>query len=186
MKRHRSKRVSNRTRRRASDKKRWSSREDEVIRTLYPDYRKLQGHLSKRSYYAIRSRARTLGVAPQRHIWTNHEIAKLRSLYSRGATRAELTSVFSNLTSHQICSKARYIRLIRARREPYALGISPLDAIRKRAAAQGLTLRELDKLAKTKRYFQQTTRRVDWEHLSRAIEKLGGTIEITWRPLSTA
>jgi hypothetical protein len=180
MTRHRSKRL--RTRLRASSGKRWSSRDDEIIRTLYPDYRELQSRLPERSYYAIRNRTRTLGIAPRRHIWTNHEIARLRSLYGQGATRAEITSIFSSLTSHQICGKARHIGLVRARTAPHALGVSPLDAIRKRAAAQGLTLRKLDKVAKTKRYFQQTTRRVDWEHLSRAIEKLGGTIEITWRP----
>jgi len=40
------------------------------------------------------------------------------------------------------------------------LGIPPLDEIRKPAAQRGWTLRKLDKMARTGRYFQQTTRRV--------------------------
>jgi hypothetical protein len=62
------------------------------------------------------------------------------------------------------------------------LGISPLDGIREQAAHRGWTLRKLDKIAKTGRYCQQTTRRVDWSYLARAVEVLGGTIEIAWSP----
>jgi hypothetical protein len=73
------------------------------------------------------------------------------------------------------------IRLVRARRTPYVLGIPPLDEIRKQATLRGWTLRKLDKMARTGRYFQQTTRRVDWDQLARAVKKLGGTIEIAWQ-----
>jgi hypothetical protein len=141
----------------------------------------MQRRLVSRSYYAIRNRARKLGVAASRHVWTNHDVAKLRTLYLQGATRAEVSAAFPHLTRCQICSKAGHIRLARARRAPYVLGIPPLDEIRKQATALGLTWRKLDKIAKTGRYFQQTTRRVDWDHLAKAVEKLGGRIEITWR-----
>jgi len=60
---------------------------------------------------------------------------------------------------------------------PYMLGVPPIDIVRKQAVIRGWTWRKLDKAAKTGRYFQQTTRRVDWDHLAKAIEILGGTIE---------
>lgn len=167
-------------RRRLSGGKRWSAKDDKILEALYPHYQKILKRLKNRSYWAIRNRARRLGIATKRHIWTNREIAKLQALYARGATRAEVSRQFPALTCSQICAKAGHIRLVRARNDPYKLGIGPLDDIRKKAAVQGLTWRQLDKIAGTKRYFQQTTRRVDWDYISRAIEKLGGTIEITW------
>jgi len=168
--------------RRGSCRKRWSPQEDEIVRRLYPDYQEIQRHLKKRSYYAIRARARILRVATGRHIWTNRDITRLRSLYLQGATQAEAAAEFPHLNKNQICGKARHIRLVRARRNPYKLGISSLDTVRKQATTQGLSWRQLDKLAKTGRYFQKTIRREDWTHLARAVEKLGGTIDILWNP----
>jgi len=162
--------------------KHWSAGEDRIIRTLYPDYPQMQRCLPKRSYSAIRSRARKLGVAAKRHVWTNRNVATLRTLYLQGATRADINAAFPNLTQCQICSKAAHIRLVRARRTPHALGIPPLDEVRKQAALRGWTLRKLDKAAKTGRYFQQTTRRVDWNHLAKAAKVLRGEIKITWFP----
>jgi hypothetical protein len=60
------------------------------------------------------------------------------------------------------------------------LDIPSLDEVRKQAALRGWTLRKLDKVAKTGRYFQQTTRRIDWKRIARAVEVLGGAIDITW------
>ena len=167
-------------RKRASSGKRWSAQEDRIILILYPDYTEMQRHLRSRSYYAIRARARVLGVVIQRHVWTNSEVTKLRALYLRGATCTEVAKAFPGLRPRQITSKARHIRLVRGQREPYALGIPPIDTVREQAAIRGWTWRKLDNLAKTGRYFQQTTRRVDWGHLARAIEVLGGTIDIDW------
>lgn len=167
-------------RKRASSGKRWLSREDQIIRNLYPNYAEMQRRLRSRSYYAIRNRARALDVVTRRHVWTNSEVTKLRALYLRGATRAEVSATFPRFESHQITSKARHIRLVRGQRKPYALGVAPIDTVREEAAIQGLTFRKLDKLAKTGRYFQQTTRRIDWGHLAKAIKVLGGAIEIDW------
>jgi hypothetical protein len=159
----------------------WPAAADRIIEALYPDYEEIQRRLTTRSYCAVRNRAQKLGVAARRHVWTNHKVAKLRRLYDQGATHAELASAFPGLTRSQICSKARHIHLRRMRSEPSTLGVRCLDMIRKRAAILGLTLRELDKIAKTKRYFQRTTRRMDWNHIACAAEALGGRIEITWR-----
>ncbi|HEY0256572.1 MAG TPA: hypothetical protein VGC39_03935 [Candidatus Methylacidiphilales bacterium] len=174
--------MNGRFRKRVSSGTRWSAHEDRIVKTLYPDYPEILRRLRTRSYYAIRSRARTLGVAAPRHIWTNRDVAKLRALYLQGATRAEVAAAFPRLSQSQVCSKAGHISLVRARRAPYTLGIPPIDTIREQAAVQRWTWRKLDTLAKTRRYFQQTTRRVDWKHLANAVEKLGGTIEIAWLP----
>ena len=167
-------------RRRASSGARWSADEDQIIARFYPNYAELQRRLRARSYYAIRNRARMLGVARRRHVWTSSEVTKLRALYFRGATSAEIVAAFPGHSSRQIVSKARHIRLVRGPREPYVLGVPPIDTVREQAAIRGWTWRKLDKFAKTGRYFQQTTRRVDWGHLAKAIELLGGKIEIAW------
>lgn len=174
MKRHARKKVSSGAR--------WSAGNDRIIKTFYPSYPQMQRRLVSRSYSAIRSRTRTLGIAIPRHVWTNRDEAKLRKLYLQGATRAEVAAAFPSLTQCQICSKAAHIRLVRARRTPHVLGIPPLDEVRERAALRGWTLRKLDKVAKTGRYFQQTTRRIDWNHLAKAVEVLGGTIAFIWLP----
>jgi hypothetical protein len=173
-------------RRRASRGARWSTNEDQIIKTFYPDYAQMQRCLQARSYYAIRNRARALGAATRRHVWTNSEVARLRTLYLRGATCAEIAAAFPGFSWHQVASKARHIRLVRGQREPYILGVPPIDVVRKQAVIRGWTWRKLDKFAKTGRYFQQTTRRVDWDHLAKAIEILGGTIEIAWLSHETA
>jgi len=173
-------------RRRASSGARWSTNEDQIIATFYPDYTRMQRGLPARSYYAIRNRARALRVATRRHVWTNSEVARLRTLYLRGATCAEVAAAFPSFSSHQVASKARHIRLVRGQREPYMLGVPAIDIVRKQAVIRGWTWRKLDKLAKTGRYFQQTTRRVDWDHLAKAIEILGGIIEIAWLSHETA
>lgn len=167
-------------RKRASSGTRWSPREDRIIAIFYPDYAEMQRCLRSRSYYAIRARTRTLGVVTRRHVWTISEVKKLQALYLRGATCAEVATAFPGFRPHQVTSKARHIRLVRGQREPYVLGIPPIDTIREQAAIRGWTWRKLDKLAKTGRYFQQTTRRVDWGQLARAIKVLGGTIDIDW------
>jgi hypothetical protein len=165
---------------RTSSGTRWSTGNDRIIQTLYPDYPEMRRRLRNRSYYAIRNRARYLGVAVSRYIWTNHDKDKLRKLYLCGATRAEVAAAFPYLTQSQICSKAGHIGLLRARRPPHVLGIPPLDDVRRRAAVRGWTLRRLDKAAKTGRYFQQTTRRIDWNHIARAVGVLEGAIDISW------
>lgn len=165
-------------RKRASTGKKRSPREDQIIAILYPNYAELQRHLRSHSYYAIRARARMLGIVSQRYVWTNTEVTKLRTLYLRGATCAEVAAAFPGFRPHQITSKARHIRLVRGQKEPYVLGIPAIDTVREQASIRGWTWRKLDKLAKTGRYFQQTTRRVDWGHLAGAIKVLGGTIEV--------
>lgn len=54
----------------------------------------MQRRLRARSYYAIRGRARTLGVAARRHVWTNPEVKTLQALYLRGATCAQVVAAF--------------------------------------------------------------------------------------------
>jgi hypothetical protein len=172
--------MKRRAQKKNSNGTRWSVDEDRVVQKFYPDYDAMKRYLIKRSYYAIRNRARSLGIASARHIWTNHDVARLRRLYRQGVTSAQIKAAFPDLSHCEISSKANHVHLVRTQGEPYILGIPPLDDIRKKAKLRGWTLRKLDKIAKTRRYFQQTTRRIDWEHLAKAIKKLEGSIKIEW------
>jgi len=172
--------VRKHARRRANNGKKWSKREDAIITAFYPEYQEIAHRLKSRSYFAIRTHARQLGIVAPRHIWTNLEISKMRSLYRRGASGVEIAAAFPHLTKRQIASKARHLKLVRARGKCRHLGIPPIDAVRERAWRLGWTWRELDRRADTGRYFQQTTRQINWGHLAKAIARLGGRIEITW------
>lgn len=161
----------------------WSAREDRILKDVYPDYRRMQRRLPKRTYSAIRHRVRALGIAKQRHIWTVLEEKRLRKLYAHGAARVEIAAAFPHLRQQQIFSKVSHLGLTRAQGAAYLLDVPEIDSVRQQAAVQGLTLRELDRRAKTGRYFQKSTKRVNWARLAKAVERLGGRIEIRWNPV---
>jgi hypothetical protein len=169
----------------------WTNDEDRIVVRLYPDYRALRKTLKRRTYNALRARARSLGVAKRRHIWTTSEVSRLRRLYLN-ATTQETLAAFPGMTWWQLAGKARHIGL-RGRRPRFKLtGLRLVDDIRGRAYARGWSMVELDAMAGTKRYFQKAgwhsartrlgTRR-DAEHGAwlKAIKALDGQIAVTWR-----
>lgn len=172
--------MNGRAGKRTSSRRKWAGREDAILEKFYPHYEKISRRLKTRSYHAIKSRARKLEISVSRHVWTNQEVSRIIDLYSKGKTPAEISVTFPYLTAGQIAGKAQHLNLRRARRKCYLLGIPPIDAVRERAAELGWTWRKLDRLADTGRYFQQTTRQVNWAHLAKAIAMLGGQIQITW------
>lgn len=158
----------------------WSAEEDQLIRSLYPDYDSLQRRLLYRTRSALKHRARHLGVTAGRHVWTNVEVALLRALYAAGVPDRALGEPFPHLRLGQIRAKAQHLRLARPRRAPVLLGVPPLDAVRQRAAQAGLSLAELDRRARTGRYFQSCRRNLDLRCIWRAAQLLSGEIRVTW------
>jgi hypothetical protein len=74
----------------------WTAREDALVRALYPDYVALRKALRRRTYSALRHRARTLGIAKKRHTWTTTEVSRLRKLYPKASCR-DLLAAFPDL-----------------------------------------------------------------------------------------
>lgn len=159
----------------------WRDIEDFAVVLLYPSYDTLRQLLPWRSYSAIRRRARHLGVARHRHIWTGPEVARLTAAFRNGASNEELARLFPDLRPAQYLGKAQHIGLPRRHRKLVAFECPALRDIRFRAGEAGLSLRELDRKAGTGRYFQRSTRRICLRSIVRAAGLLGG--EVILRPL---
>ena len=158
----------------------WSEADDAILRQGYPDYIGLSRRLPHRSLAALKHRVRKLGIAQARHVWTNREVARLRQLYAQNTRDRELVSHFPGLRLVQIKSKADHLGLAVRRRTLRRLGVPPLDDLRQAAAKRGWSLVELDRQARTGRYFQSCTRRLKLKAIARAACVLGQTITIRW------
>jgi len=161
----------------------WTEREDDVVRALYPDYKALRRKLRRRTYYALRARARTLDVVTRRHVWLATEVSRLRRLYPR-ASREELLAAFPDITWRKIKAKARHAGIHRARRKLATTGHPLIDLIRDRAFDLKLSMVDLDAMAGTRRYFQKAgwyNGNFNRKALLRAVEALGGEVSVSWQ-----
>ena len=158
----------------------WGEAEDSIVRASYPDYGLMTGQLPHRSLAALKHRAAILGIVRRRHVWKQTEVRKLTRLAAAGASNAELLFAFPELSLAQISYKIRHLKL--PRRGPSLMDFDDvaLHEVRRRAAAKNMTLVELDRQARTGRYFQKSTRRLVLGHVARATEVLGGEIRIEW------
>jgi hypothetical protein len=161
----------------------WTKEEDEKVITLYPDYKVLRKTLRQRSFCGIKSRASRLNVTRKRHCWTGPEISKLRKLYPK-ASHKEILEAFPGLHWSQIRARARYAGFRRARKAFKETGYPILDDIRSYAFELNLNMVELDKMAKTKRYFQKaqwiSSGSANHKAILRAITALGGQLRADW------
>lgn len=161
----------------------WTTEEDTAVRQLYPDYRALLRALKRRSYFASRHRARFLGMATRRHVWTANEVARVRKLYLTVST-SELMAAFPDMRWHQVSGKARHIGLRGRRRKLQKTGFELLDGVRARATARGWPMVDLDVIALTGKYFQKAgwhSGRVNYGAVCKAIEVLEGRISVSWQ-----
>jgi hypothetical protein len=129
---------------------------------------------------ALKRRAATLGVVKCRHIWTQIEVRRLSRLVEANTSNPDLALAFPHLRLAQITAKIRHLRLPRRKPQLVDFAEATISKVRQRAVAKGLSLRNLDRLARTKRYFQQSTRRLNLEYVARAAVVLGGEIRIEW------
>ena len=170
---------------------RWTEGEWQAIRDLYPDYAAIRKVLAHRSWKAIKSQMRNLGIATAKHkaqMWTAAEVAKLRKLYPK-VSLDELKAAFPNRTLRQIHTQGSSQRLSRPKRQLMSTGIPLLDSIRERACALNYSLGDLDRLACTGNYFaanehnkpskgQRSNR--GYVKMALAVKALGGTLTVDW------
>jgi len=160
----------------------WTEAEDKICRYLHPDLQAIRARLSDRSYQAIRQRCNKLGLSPKRHVWTAAEVSRLRKLYPR-ATQAELLSAFPFTDMQGLMSKASSLGYCREKKPYVPTGHQVLDQIRERCRDLGLIMKELDDIARSKRFFQkQGWRGSTFNHrvLSRSVKTLGGSLRVEW------
>jgi hypothetical protein len=161
----------------------WDDAERQVIRDCHGDYKAMRKRLKHRTYHAIRSQCYQMGLQKPKHVWSAAEVAKLRKMYPKGSVE-EISAAFPHSTWVNICARARYHGFRRESRLTYKLtGIAALDKVRRRCREIRWTMRDLDKAARTGRYFQKSGwvgKRINHRALGRAIEALDGVIQAQW------
>lgn len=161
----------------------WTKNEDALVRERYPDYDALQKALRRRTYNALRARARTLDVVKRRHTWLGAEISRLRRMYPKAA-RHELMVFFPDVSWEAIKAMAHRVGVRRERRKLVSTGHPLIDRIRDRAFDLNLSMVDLDAMAGTKKYFQKAgwvNGNINRKAMLRAIEALGGEVSVQWQ-----
>lgn len=159
----------------------WTKSEDTILRDLYPNFSSMAEVLRHRSYSALRGRAKALGIQKRKHIWTNKDTQRLRSVWRESA--AEIKAAFPGMAYGALKKKGRDLGFPSRGRPPFALTGDPCcDAIRDRCRELGYSMVELDRIARTSGYFQKA----DWHNkkkhllgpMIKAINALGGTFSV--------
>ncbi len=161
----------------------WSPEEDSLIDRFARDYETLALLLPSRTYGAIRKRIARLSLQRTKQPWKTSEDRKLRAMRSSGASIDAIAAALPGRTPRSV--RNRCIRYgVRSPRPPPRPHQGALGAIELEAYRRGLSLRDLDQLANTGRYYRRSRGRVVLEHLAAGAAALGGWIDIEWEPLN--
>lgn len=157
----------------------WTKQEDATVVALHPNYSALLQELPHRTYTALRQRARHLGVVRPRHVWTSREVERLCNASAAHVRSDDIANFFPYLRPTQVFAKARHLNLVRGRRLK-EFDHPVLSQIRARAVQMKLTLRDLDKHARSGLYFQKSNRKFRLRRAVSAVTALDGQISIEW------
>lgn len=161
----------------------WTAREMALLAVIFPDYKRAVAVLERRSYSAVKHRARSMGLTDCRHIWTGAEVARLRRLFPT-ADKETLAAAFPGIPLHKVYAKAGHIGVYRKRRPFKQTGIPSIDQIRGRAFQLNVSMVELDAMAKTRCYFQKGnwhTGNISYRAIGRATKALDGLLAVRWK-----
>lgn len=162
----------------------WTRDEEAVLIAHQGEYDVMRKLLPHRTEAAIANRCQLLGLRKKIHVWTAAELARLRRLYPC-ATVKEIEDSFPHSSWANISQVARYHGFRRCLRSCYkSTGYPALDEVRQRCLDIRWTMKDLDKAAKTGRYFQRAGwigKKINHRALGRAIEALDGMIECRWK-----
>ncbi len=162
----------------------WTEDEDSVLRSHYPDYRKMTDELPHRNRRSVRVRCQKLGMKKTCHKWLASELSKLRRLY-RIASSKEIMAEFPGFTWKAIDARARYHGLKRETTFRYKRTGKPImDSILDRIEELGWTLPDLDEASGTRRYFWRHTwrnSRLNMKMIQLAVKALGGDLVVKWK-----
>lgn len=157
----------------------WTRSEIAALRAAFPDREGTCSVLPRRTWAAIRQKARHLGLSRRQRIWTNDDARLLRTLYTAGLPIDELICRFAGKTKRQVWHKAAHLRVRRPRKPPRLTGHPLMDSVRQRAFTLGYSMADLDAWTGAKHYFGDA-RYVDWHSLQKAIDLMGGKIVVRW------
>lgn len=161
--------------------RRWEVWEEKLVAKHHPNYRAVLKALPHRSYSAVRARAQSLDLAPKRKRWIAATVQKALAL-RKIMPRREVVRHFENEPPGRIVQILHYFRA-RGRQRRFASTPDPIvNAILNRAWNKQYRLREIDRAIGAKRYFgaRDFDYRLDPDHISRAVEHMGGELYVEW------
>lgn len=163
----------------------WTPHEVAIVKKHFPNQKKLTRLLPNRTWIAIRSRAGLLGLRRKKLAWLARDVATLRKLWPAGATLAELQEALPRYTVKQIREQARSHRLHRPDFGLKKTKFFVINQIKERARALNMTMRDVDALAGSGRYFYSAAWRFrntpHPRHVARAVVALDGELTAAWR-----
>jgi len=158
---------------------RWTAKEMKIVLENYPDYERLLVLLPHRTLSQIKQFAQCYGIAKKRHVWTTPEITLLKKAGREGWPNERLCAAFPHLRPKQI-----YAQLLRygfkRQHGPKLFGVPVLDHIRARAHAMNLSMIDLDAISGGGKYWQKSTRRLDWRRINIVLCYMGGHLEVAF------
>lgn len=157
----------------------WTEAEEGLVRQHHPDYATLVRLLPGRTRRAIENKAQRLGVARDHRIWSDLDERVMRPAYVRGDPINDIVALLDGKTKKQVWAKAAKRKIRRPRRRPKLLNLPVVDDVRQRAFDLQLTMRDLDEIAGSRRYFRKPNY-YNWKALDAAVRWLGGTAQVAW------
>jgi hypothetical protein len=161
----------------------WTSDEDEVVRSLFPDYRAMHEALPHRSYSGFRYKAKLLKLVKPRPQFTAKELSIVRRVYPNG-TQKELLALLPGRAWPAIRKFAAHNGIYRERVPFRPTGVAVLDQIRSRCRELNYTMPDLDKLVKSKKYFSDAkwlSGHIHLRAIGRAVRVLFGDLKADWK-----
>lgn len=160
----------------------WTPEELDTLRRLYPNYPAIV-QATGRSYNGVKAKAQQLGLTPKREHWTGAQRLRLRKLFMGDATRAEIRDAFPTRNVINVYNMARYFGMRRKRKPFVSTGYLAIDLIRQRCFELGLSMIDLDQMAKTGQFFSKG----QWfrfgpspRAIHKAVAALDGQLSVVW------
>ncbi|TGT46841.1 hypothetical protein EN812_05740 [Mesorhizobium sp. M4B.F.Ca.ET.169.01.1.1] len=164
----------------------WRQQDDDVCRSLYPDYKALSAAFPNRSRKALEFRCWRLNITRRNRILTEEEERRFRKLY-RSGTRKDLHEGFPDFNANQFYDFGRRRGLKRPRIQWLRSGDKLLDGLRDECWRLGISMADLDEFTQlSNRYFAQhrwCRSPVRHDFVLRAILELGGKVisgQVEW------
>lgn len=159
----------------------WTADEERILATHWPNRLLIQELLPHRTQKAVASRAGRLGLTSPARRWTGPDVQEqLKPRYPSSEPVGQIADDLVRSVA-AVRQKASRKLLRRPRHPPTSLGDPLVDSIRQRAFELSYPLAALGRDVGARRFFSQPTKRARDRAITRALECLGGELEI-FRP----
>lgn len=161
----------------------WTPAEDQIVRSLFPNYGALLKALPHRTYAGIRYRTMRLKLVKLRPGFTGKELSIIR----RRFLQAGKDEIIALLPGHSWAAIIQFAARHGLRRPPKPLkltGIKVIDQIKQRCRELNYSMSDLDKMARTKRYFQKAcwlNGHIHHRAIGKAVKILFGDLKADWK-----